>query len=97
MKHLLIVRIELSQSQYSLLSLGGRVGKAIQKMRTSEILLVFPDQTTCYQKFYRHLQQLLEGFLLGLYRYQEFKTTTDQANSSLSDIVLGVKKSVNVD
>jgi leucyl aminopeptidase len=97
MTHLLIVRIELSQSQYSFLSLGGRVGKEIQKMRTSKILLVFPDQTTYHQKFYRHLQQLLEGILLGLYRYQEFKTTTSQTNSSPTDIVLGVKKSVNVD
>jgi len=44
---LLIVRIELSQGQYSLLSLGGRVRKEIQKMRTSEVLVVFPDQTTC--------------------------------------------------
>ena len=57
----------------SLRSLGGKIGKQLQKENISEVSFLLPEDLSLGNSSDRAMRELLEGTLLGLYQYQVFK------------------------
>ncbi|MDH5560082.1 MAG: leucyl aminopeptidase [Deltaproteobacteria bacterium] len=59
----------------SLRSVGGIIGKKLTSMRLEEISILFPTVTPSPHPLFDELEILMEGILLGLYQYSEFKSS----------------------
>ena len=82
-------------------SLGGRIGKKLASAKFEKISLLFPVSSNKTISMVESFQELLEGILLGRYKYTEFKRSDEKDESQeletiniLMDSIEGIEQTI---
>ncbi len=86
LKQLVIVRLGIGKEPPTMLSLGGKLGNTLQKLEAEEIAILLPERNRRSAPFWNHAQSLVEGLLMGMYRFDRYMT--EKTSGSRLDTLL---------